>query len=288
MGYDYLNMLMDCEAICNTYPFVEQLSIGKSVMGHDLICLKIGTGKKKLFLNGAHHGMEYLTAAMLVEIAKRYAEAVMEKGFYEGEPAQTLYEKVTLYIVPMVNPDGVNLAVHGIDACDPFHRKLLEEVGVCSFSDVWQANIRGVDINHNYSANWQEVSPKPASTKYAGPSAESEPETKAVVTFARTVMPDMLIAFHSQGGEIYYDFAGLTAPRSLELAEKFAKVSGYIAACPEGSACFGGCKDWFIEEFSKEGFTVEIGHGTNPLPLELLGTVVKENEPIVACALREI
>jgi len=95
----------------------------------------------------------------------------------------------------------------------------------------------------------------------------------------------MLMAFHSQGREIYYDFDGKADTRAKQLAEEFASVSGYSAATPTGSASFGGCKDWFIEEFGKAGFTVEIGHGKNPLPIQMLDDIYKENAQILLCAL---
>ena len=98
----------------------------------------------------------------------------------------------------------------------------------------------------------------------------------------------MLMAFHSQGGEIYYDFDGKAEKRSLDLANAFADASGYTAACPEGSAAYGGCKDWFINEFGKAGFTIEIGHGKNPLPMDKLDSVYKENAPLLLCALSRV
>ena len=72
---------------------------------------------------------------------------------------------------------------------------------------------------------------------------------------------------------------------SLRLAENFASVSGYIPAKTSGSASFGGCKDWFINEFGKAGFTVEIGHGKNPLPLDMLSEIYEENAKIIISAM---
>ena len=73
--------------------------------------------------------------------------------------------------------------------------------------------------------------------------------------------------------------------KAEELASRFSQVSGYRPAKPEGDAAFGGCKDWFIQEFGKSGFTIEVGHGQNPLPMELLDQIYQENAPILLCAL---
>ena len=51
------------------------------------------------------------------------------------------------------------------------------------------------------------------------------------------------------------------------LAEKMAAAGGYRVASPEPMATGGGFKDWFIKEFRRCGFTVEMGLGKNPLPL---------------------
>ena len=75
----------------------------------------------------------------------------------------------------------------------------------------------------------------------------------------------MLIALHSQGEEIYYDFCGNAPEGARERAQKMAAAGGYRVCEPKGTAAFGGMKDWFIDEFKKEGYTLEIGKGKNPL-----------------------
>ena len=121
-----------------------------------------------------------------------------------------LYSDITVYVVPMVNPDGVDIALNGLDITNEYHRHLISMVGIHSFNHVWQANSRGVDINHNFDAKWQMVVDKPSPSKYGGEYAESEPETRAITEFVRKEQFDMLLAFHSQGREIYYDFDGMT------------------------------------------------------------------------------
>ena len=285
MGYDYEQFLKDARRLRSLYPFMEFFSIGESVMEKKIYCLKLGEGKKKLFVNGAHHGLEYLTSAFLMKFLEDSARCIaLGEDLFGFSPA-ILFKKASLYAVPMVNPDGVDIAIHGIDITNPHHRKLISMVGIHSFNKVWQANANGVDINHNYNAGWRVVEVLPSPSKYSGPYSESEPETKAIVDFVRGENFDMLIAFHSQGGEIYYDYDGKAEKRARELALEFSSLSGYSPSTPEDSASFGGCKDWFIEEFGKAGFTIEIGHGKNPLPLEMLDDIYEENAKIILCAL---
>jgi len=288
MGYCYSNLVNDCNKLINTYSFADMFSIGESVMEKKIYCLRVGTGKKKLFINGSHHGLEYLTSAFIMKFFNELCNAYENKNNMFSYDISFLLENVSLYAVPMVNPDGVDIAVNGIDITNPYHRKLISKVGIHSFNKVWQANVNGVDINHNYDANWHPVEEHASPSKYAGPYSESEPETKAIVDFVRSENFDMLIAFHSQGGEIYYDFDGSISEHSLEIANHMASVSGYTVAIPTGSASFGGCKDWFIKEFGKAGFTVEIGHGKNPLPDEMLNKIYENNAKIILSAMSDI
>jgi len=285
MGYDYSNLVRDAQNLIKAHKCMELFSIGESVMEKKLLCIKAGSGKRKLFINGAHHGLEYLTAAFIMKFLAEYAECMENNGEMFGYSPLELSKKTSLYAVPMVNPDGVDIATNGIDITNPHHRKLISLVGIHSFNKVWQANVRGVDINHNYNAGWRVVEARPSPSRYSGPYSESEPETKAIVEFVRSMDFDMLMAFHSQGGEIYYDYDGKAEARSRKLASEFASVSGYVAASPEGSAAFGGCKDWFIDEFGKAGFTIEIGHGKNPLPLDMLDIIYEENARLLLCAI---
>lgn len=285
MGYDYNQLLNDSKNLINKYDFIDFYSIGESVMENKIYCLKIGNGKRKIFINGAHHGLEYLTSAFIMRFISEYAYSIKNKNYFFEKDPEELFESVSLFCVPMVNPDGVDIAIHGLDITNPYHRKLISMVGIHSFNKVWQANANGVDINHNYDAGWRVVSEYPSPSKYSGPYPESEPETKAITDFVRSENFDILIAFHSQGGEIYYDFDGKMSADSLILAQNFASVSGYIPTKTSGSASFGGCKDWFIKEFGKTGFTIEMGHGKNPLPEQILSEIYEENAKIIISAM---
>ncbi|MCD8390750.1 MAG: M14 family metallocarboxypeptidase [Firmicutes bacterium] len=286
--YDYKKLNEDIKILTENYNFIEHFSIGKSVMEKDIPCLKIGRGNKKLLLAGAYHGLEYLTSAFLMKFISNYTVMYMTGGEYFGYDIKRLFDKTTLYVLPMVNPDGVDIAVNGLDITNPYHRRLISLVGIHSFNHVWQANARGVDLNHNYDAKWSMVVDKPSPSLYGGEAPESEPETKAVADFITRENFDTILAFHSQGREIYYDFDGMRAMRSRELAEKMAAQSGYVVCRPEGTATFGGCKDWFIQKFGREGFTIEIGSGKNPLPLKMLDEVYDENAKMILCAMEEI
>ena len=289
MCYDYKNLTDDINILKENYPdYVRCFSVGKSIMDKDIPCLAIGNGKKNMLLIGAHHGLEYLTSAFLMKFVSNYTVHLMTDCKYFECNVSDLCDKLTLYIIPMLNPDGVDIAVNGLDITNRYHRELISLVGIHSFNKVWQANAGGVDINHNYDANWQMTVTRPAPSKYGGAYPESEPETQAAVKFIRKNNIDMLLCFHSQGKEIYYDFDGKTAKRSEKIAYKMALESGYAVKKPTGTASYGGCKDWFINEFGKEGYTIEIGSGKNPLPTKMLDDIYDENARMILTAMSEI
>ena len=287
MCYDYNRLMTDIERLENNYGFIEHMTIGESVMRRGIHCLKIGSGRRKILISAAFHGLESITAALVTKFADEYAARITDGNPFFDYSAARLFIKNTLYILPMINPDGIDIAANGVDMSEPIHQKLIKSVGILDFQHTWQANARGVDLNHNYDALWSAVLPSRAPSKYGGEHPESEPETKAVTRFVRRIRPDVLIAFHSQGGEIYYDFDGYSPDGALDLAKEMAAASGYEVCRPTGTAAFGGCKDWFIREFKRPGFTIEVGHGKNPLPMSMLDDIYSENAGIILCAMEK-
>lgn len=284
--YDYETLKKQINEL-NTVA-TEIFSIGKSVMGRDIFCLKTGRGEKKLLLTGAHHGLEYITSMFLMRFLDEYDACAIENRTMFGENIRTFFSGVTLYIIPMINPDGVDIAVNGLDITNKYHRELISAAGIHSFRHVWQANAHGVDLNHNYNALWQNIIKKPSPSLYGGEVFESEPETAAVCEFLRREKVDMLVCFHSQGEEIYYSFDNSEPPQSYAIASRMASAGGYTVSKPTGTASYGGCKDWFIKEFGKAGFTVELGRGKNPLPESDLNEIYPRGAKIILSCMRDL
>ncbi len=287
MCYDYDSLTADIDRLTDGYGFVGKTVIGKSVEGREIHCLTIGGGKRTTLIAASFHALETITAALAVKFAADYAAHIADGRTFFGKNAARLFVRNTLHIIPMVNPDGAEIAVHGINPLKHIHRELVDKVGICDFKNEWQANARGVDLNHNYDALWDAVKTAPAPSKYGGEYPESEPETRAVTAFVRRVRPDALIALHSQGGEIYCDFDGYIPDGAEKMAEEMACASGYTVCRPTGTAAFGGCKDWFISKFDRPGFTVEVGRGKNPLPLRTLDDIYAENARLLLCVMTE-
>jgi g-D-glutamyl-meso-diaminopimelate peptidase len=108
----------------------------------------------------------------------------------------------------------------------------------------------------------------PGPVRFSGDYPESEPETSALCSFIRATDISLLLALHTQGGEIYADYNGYYPPGGAAMAKRMAALCGYTVAKPEPAASYGGLKDWFILEYDRPGFTLECGKGVNPLPVK--------------------
>ena len=259
-------------------PILTVTTLGKSLVGRQIPLIKLGNGKKNVLYVGAHHGMEWLTTMILLRYINEVIESYEKKSAVLGCDTEELLKRRTIYVVPMLNPDGVELQINGCDPMNPLFDRLHKMSG--GNYENWQANGRGVDLNHNYDAGFDEYKTienelgiVPGATKFSGAHPESEPETACLCSFIRTVEPQMLIALHTQGSEIYYDYNGTCPSGSLSIAKRMERLSGYNVCRPDGTACYGGLKDWFICEFDRPGFTIECGKGKNPLPIFDLGAI---------------
>jgi len=239
-------------------------------MGKPISYLRLGEGPFHWHFNAACHANEWITSLLLMRFAGEYAQAYENRLPFWGKFADELFARCSLWIVPMVNPDGVELVQQGINAKHPYFRELRQWNRGSNRFHRWKANIRGVDLNDQFPAHWEEERERrgirvPSPRDYGGERPLSEPEAAALVEFTAQHDFDGVIALHSQGEEIYWNYRNAEPPESRVWAERLAASAGYRAIYLEGSDA--GYKDWFISRFRRPGFTVEVGWGHNPLPL---------------------
>lgn len=278
-NYSYEKLSNDIELLQSVYPFIFRKNIGHSVMGKDLIELKIGVGSKSVHLNGSFHANEWITTPIIMVFLNQYALAVTNSMPIRGIDMYPLFVHTMLSIVPMVNPDGVNLVIGGSTTAGEFEQSVLEiNNNQTDFSN-WKANIHGVDLNNQFPALWEleaERKPKtPEPRDYPGPYPLSEPESIAMAELTRQSNFERVNAFHTQGEEIYWGFQGLEPPISEVIVNEYVRVSGYVAV--KNIDSYAGYKDWFIQDFRKPGFTVELGRGVNPLPIEQFQSIYQRS-----------
>ena len=270
---DYKTLEGYVKSLRDRFDDLQIATCGKSVLGREIYALLMGRGQRTVVFVGGTHGQEWLTSIILM----RFCEDILSGESFCGYSAEELLSGVRLVVIPELNPDGIEIALQ---------RRADSET-------LWNANARGVDINHNFNADWyalRDFEEKqgilgPSPRRYGGPYPESEPETKAITRFLRSVDVDMLISFHSQGEEIYYEYGNNTPEKSLYIAKILASLTEYTLVKNEGHCAGGGLKDWFIEERRKPAFTIEIGKGQNPLPIADADEIYERIAPAMAVSL---
>lgn len=283
------------QQIVEQYPFCRSELLATSAFQRPIRTLVIGNGPRKVIYSAAHHANEWITSLVLLKFAEELAEAIRTDGRIFDREAKNIRDAATIYMVPMVDPDGVDL-VTGAIAPGEIQYDLAERIardfpGI-PFPNGWKANLLGVDLNLNYPAGWlmaREIKfsqgfVRPAPRDYVGRAPLNQLETRALAEYTREVDPDVVLAYHSQGKEIYWQFMNYEVPGAEELGRQMVQVSGYTLAEAPYNSSFAGYKDWFIQEFRRPGYTVEVGSGENPLPLSQFDEIYQDNLGILTVA----
>ncbi|WP_169728516.1 M14 family metallopeptidase [Salibacterium aidingense] len=264
-------------------PGIASEKIGTSVLGKPIWSFRIGKGKKKVFFSAAWHGNEWLNTWLLMRFLQELQVKNDSRQIWHGIDICMLLREVTLFVVPLVNPDGVEIVQEGAEALGEKKESILQINGGMMNFQHWSANAAGVDLNHQWPAGWKEEareSPdRPFPRHYGGEAPLTEPEAKAVYQLTMEEEFSQIIALHSQGEEIYWGYRRHEPEGSEELAARLARASSFKAIRTADSKA--GYKDWFIKTFRRPGFTVETGIGQNPLPMEASARIWVTSVPLL-------
>lgn len=268
------------------YNIISSCNIGKSLVGRNITAISIGTSNDDVLYVAGIHGSEWLTVLVLLRLIERICIAYeKEICLYNVNIYEALFGRKITFI-PCANPDGVEIAINGPYSAYGYTGKV---IGITQDYHHWQANARGIDINHNFDAGWQELKQmeraaginSPSRSRYGGIKPESEPETRTLVNYCKNNNVRHLLALHSQGEVIYWDYGDNTPNKSKQMASIMSQCSGYALEQPEQMASHGGFKDWFIKTYNRPGFTIEIGKGENPLQMEQFDEIYNKIEEML-------
>ena len=289
-------LAMNLNSMRNIYPFLQFITLGRSVLGRPLQVVRFGKGQKEIFYCASTHSNEWITTTLLMKFLENISKSYVNELNIFGVNAKELFDNVSLYIMPMVNPDGVDLVTGLLTENTWGYNNALRISN--NFPDIpfpngWKANIEGIDLNLQFPAGWEQAKEikynqgfnKPAPRDFVGYGPLTAPEAVAIYNFTLMHNFELMITYHTQGRVIYYQYQGKTPPNSQRIADNFSELSGYSLAEAPYNSSFAGYKDWFIDFFNKPGFTIEVGLGENPIPISQFAGIYRENIGILVTGL---
>ena len=263
--YSYADMRVDlCELAARYSDLVSVETIGSSVLGRDIYALVVGRGSHRVLIGASFHAREHITTNYVMRFVESYTSAYAEGTTVDGVDARMMLDNVSFYIIPMINPDGVEIVqkgyegVGGVDVVAKVMAGCNDET-----HKSWKANARGVDINRNFDYGWgrKHEAGIPSPSGYAGSLPMSEPETLAVATYACRVRPEAVVAFHTQGETLY-----LSTPDSIaeRMAERLCEHTGFSVEPAEEP--YGSFQDYIDHNFRVFYACVELCPYIGPIP----------------------
>ena len=158
INYNYNVMQTNIKQLKERYPFLVSGNIGYSVLGKPIPYIKLGKGKKEVFYNASFHANEWITSVLLMKFIENFCKAYENYGEIYGYSIRKIYEMTSIYIVPMVNPDGVDLVTGNVEKNTKIYNNyvyIAKNFPAIPFPNGWKANFNGESlINfHNYLKN---------------------------------------------------------------------------------------------------------------------------------------
>lgn len=289
--------------------------IGISAFDRPIYAVVLGkpNAPNHIMIQSTIHGREYINSQLCMKLLEYYCR-FYDEGKIENKTYREIFENTAIHVIPMSNPDGVTVSQYGIEylgnsvitdavnATYPYDAATLvyadygngdgewidhyREPGfvrpvnapVISFAEynrMWKANGRGVDLNNNFPADWNNIALKayPCYGSYRGDNAASEPETQALMAYAESCNFKCFISYHSRGRLIYYDYKN-NSDRMSQMEKAYADtvseiVQYDIVNTKEASNVnCGGFGDWVQEKLQKPSVTIETGKGSCPVAIE--------------------
>ncbi|TFB14215.1 gamma-D-glutamyl-meso-diaminopimelate peptidase [Filobacillus milosensis] len=287
--YTYEKMTSDIHQLSQTYPeIIDYHSIGQTKYGRDLWAVKLGNGDATVFINGSHHAREWITTTLNMKMIQQYASAYYRNQSFKNYNVRNLLNEVAIWFVPMVNPDGVTLQQKGLNALPKdIHNQVLQmNNGSYDFTR-WKANASGIDLNRNYPADWPNITgdySEPRWSNHKGEEPFSAIEAQLIRDFTYEIDPEMAFAYHTTGQVLYWHhhYDSNQYDRDKRLAETISNYTGYRIIPPTDEPGGGTYTDWFIQEYKRPAFTVEL----NPhlyrrhVPVENFPSIWKRNNAV--------
>lgn len=172
INYTYERMIGDIHILNSTFPFIQIEYVGYSVLGRSIPVIKLGRGRKHVFYSGSFHANEWITTALLMKFIEDYCNAFVNNGNLLGYRVSNIFNSTSIYIMPMVNPDGVDLVTGYFSTSSNIYKNfqnISNRYPAIPFPDGWKANFNGVDLNLQFPAGWEQAKEIKYAQGFTGP-----------------------------------------------------------------------------------------------------------------------
>lgn len=254
-------IILELKSICAQYPgFAKLTREGCSEDGRPVYSISVGMGSRTLVCTGGVHGRESVNPTVLVHLTKNYCEK------YTTMDAAHLLQRYKIVFVPLLNPDGYEIALHDFDQVQ--NEELRSRCKSCGIkAKEWKYNARGVDINRNFPCqSYRE--------QKEGDFPLSEAESRILANIFQRENSVGYIDFHSRGKEIFWYRAALDVKyneRQKKIAEKLSRSCGYRTGTPademQDSLSGGNTVQYYAERYQLPAITVETVEESAAFPL---------------------
>lgn len=287
--YTYSEMSTDIKALAAKYNgMVTYEVIGKSCDKRNIYDVILGNpnAKKTMLVVGTMHAREYMCSLLLMNQIEYYLESY--NSSISGKKVSSTLNDICIHYVPMANPDGVTISQSGISKIrDASLRKKLKKITKGKGTSKWKANARGVDINRNWAYKWRKQGKKASASGYSGPKANSEPETKALVSLKKKLKSETklraTISYHTMGNIVFGKCTKKSIKSTTTKMYKLAKgITGY--ACGDkvyGGKGIGNSREWDMYKLGVPSITIEVGKKAAPGPISEFKKIWSKNKNVV-------
>ena len=282
----------DIDELCNLYSdILSKRVIGKSVECRDIIALKLSSTSNEFFEDGSFcrtntqqknpspkkaavlivggvHAREDFSVMLCMKMIDYYCNYYNQGKSFEDFNVKNIIDKVDIYFVPVVNPDGLNIVHNGLEISKNYEK--LKDMKVWGEDHTyWKANANGIDLNKNFDdGNWEvrtcvPGTDVPCSDRFKGYEPNSEPEVQALVNFCNERNLTLMVTYHCSGNCTFWAdsgthgmFNGLDEKIMDELNKKYIYRKTKISQDPKIYGC--GFENWFRAKKRRPAFCIEL------------------------------
>ncbi len=259
----YDSLITNMLKLRNEYPdSLKLFTAGYTESGKEILMFTMGNGEKKALVIGGIHAREHITTKYLLRCIEEYCfENEKGTGVYGNFNIKELLSEYTLYIIPCVNPDGLEI-ISG--------RMIAEENVRITDIKEYKANANGVDLNRNFPLAWEHIDngvTSPYTHYFKGYKSASESETQTLITLCEEQSFDFALSVHIKGNCIFWGDTFNTNNNTLykSFAEDISSASGLSMTEPtlKPTDYGGGFENWFRHTYNRPGVCIELSHYTN-------------------------